>query len=123
MKGLKLPAGLGEKVDNFVLKKQECFISGCDFPIDTNIDLVESKKCKYLVIRYPNGTTGKITHDMVKCATILAMGTIKTVMDTHGKIISEVKGIKYLIVLKDGKQAVLTAEIGSSQYIIESIIF
>ena len=75
---------------------------------------------KCLIFTYgANNTEEKITHKMIKCATILAMGVIKV---DNGR---PVEGVKYLCVLNDGRQGVITinATAGTAQSFVESILF
>ena len=94
-------------------------ISGSAWPFAAFIgykkDNGEGKEC--LEVTKPDNTTEYITHDMVQCATVMAMGITK--VDANGRMDY---GIKYLCVLKDGRQAVITSTL-NSQYNVEKILF
>ena len=92
-------------------------VNGSKFPLGTIINFGKDKESndRYIMFTYPDNTEEKITHDMVQCATVLAMGVVKV---QNG---APVHGTKYLCVLKDGRQAVLTVEFGYGQ--VENVLF
>ena len=57
----------------------------------------------------------ELTRDKIKCATILGMGEVFTT--------APCPVVKYLVVFKDGRQAVLTSRLAESGFMIERIIF
>ena len=96
-------------------------VNGDAFPLGTYINFGAEDGENYMLFTYPNKEEEKITHDMVKCATVLAMG----VMDIEKKnnTTTLLHGTKYLCVLKDGRQAVLTVGLGKTQYKVERVLF
>lgn len=111
--------GLGDFVKNAVKKANMAgVVSGSAFPLGTYINFADDGSEKCMIFTYPDKSEEKITHDMIKCATVLAMG----VMDFNDKG-QEIHGTKYLCVLKDGRQAVLTTRIGATLYMVERILF
>lgn len=97
-------------------------VNGSEFPLGTFINFGEDEGENFMLFTYPNKTEERITHDMVKCATVLAMGVIEIKEDSKGKT-TILYGTKYLCVLKDGRQAVLTVGLGKTQYRVERVIF
>ena len=57
----------------------------------------------------------ELTHDKIKCATILGMGEVFTA--------APCPVVKYLVVFTDGRQAILTSRLAESQFVIERILF
>lgn len=110
-------------------------VNGSEFPLGTYINFGTDEGENYMLFTYPNKEEEKITHDMVKCATILAMGVteIKTAQQakafTNNQVgvvqdnVAIMYGAKYLCVLKDGRQAVLTVNLGKTQYMVERVLF
>ena len=96
-------------------------VNGSEFPLGTYINFVSEDGENYMLFTYPNKTEEKITHDMVKCATVLAMGVMDIKEDNRGTTL--LHGTKYLCVLKDGRQAVLTVGLGKTQYKVERVLF
>ena len=114
--------GLKDKLSNAIksaLRAGE--VNGNAFPMGTYINTGANEEERIIMFTYPNGETENITHDMVKCATVLAMGVID--IQTKGNVTTSLYGTKYLCVLKDGRQAVLTVGLGKTQYRIESVLF
>lgn len=108
-------------------------VTGSEFPLGTFINFGAEEGENYMLFTYPNQTEEKITHDMVKCATILAMGVIdlKTPDEAkrdnrigviQGNVCMEY-GAKYLCLLNDGRQAILTVALGKTQYKVEQVLF
>lgn len=97
-------------------------LNGSSFPFGTFINMTSSEGEKAFLITYPNNDTEKITHDMIKCATVLAMGVVDIPESGRGqgKILY---GTKYLMVLKDGRQGVITTGLGKVQAVIETVLF
>lgn len=111
-------------------------VNGSEFPLGTFINFGSEEGENYMLFTYPDKTEEKITHDMVKCATVLSMGVIniKSAQETKGLGAQNKTGViqgnvameygtKYLCVLKDGRQAVLTVGVGKTQYMVERILF
>lgn len=96
-------------------------VNGHDFPIGSYINLATDDGERALLFTYPDKTEEKITHDMIKCATVLAMGVID--IEQKGNQTVLLHGTKYLVVLKDGRQAVLTVGLGDTLYRIEAVLF
>lgn len=96
-------------------------VNGSAFPVGTYINFGSDEGEKYMLFTYPNKTEERITHDMVKCATVLAMGVMD--IKNNGNQTTLLHGTKYLCVLKDGRQAVLTVGVGQTQYRVENILF
>ncbi len=96
-------------------------VNGSEFPLGTYINFGSEDGENYMLFTYPNKTEEKITHDMVKCATVLAMGVME--IKQNGNQTTSLYGTKYLCVLKDGRQAVLTVGLGKTQYMVERVLF
>lgn len=96
-------------------------VNGSAFPLGTYINFGSEDGENYMLFTYPNKSEEKITHDMVKCATVLAMGVME--IKNNGKTTTSIYGTKYLCVLNDGRQAVLTVGLGKTQYKVERILF
>ena len=114
--------GFGDFVKNAV--KSACRageVNGSEFPLGTYINFGSDEGENYMLFTYPNKTEEKITHDMVKCATVLAMGVMD--IKQNGNTTTSLYGTKYLCVLKDGRQAVLTVGLGKTQYMVERVLF
>lgn len=98
-------------------------VNGHDFPLGTYINLMTDDNERALLFTYPDKTEEKITHDMIKCATVLAMGVIDIEKDNAKNITTLLYGTKYLVVLNDGRQAILTVGLGDTLYKIEAVLF
>lgn len=96
-------------------------VNGHDFPIGSYINLTSVDGERAFLFTYPDKTEEKITHDMIKCATVLAMGVID--IEKNGNNTTMLYGTKYLVVFKDGRQAVLTVGLGNTLYVVESVLF
>ena len=96
-------------------------VGGSDFPLGTYINFGSEDGENYMLFTYPNKTEEKITHDMIKCATVLAMGVID--IKNNNNTTTCVYGTKYLCMFKDGRQAVLTVGLGQTLYKVERILF
>ena len=114
--------GLKDFAVNTLKKAVSCGrVNGHDFPVGSFINLTNVDGELAFLFTYPDKTEEKITHDMIKCATILAMGVID--IENKGNQTTLLYGTKYLVVFNDGRQAVLTVGIGDSLYRIESVLF
>lgn len=114
--------GFGNFVKNVVKSANRAGeVNGSAFPLGSYINFGSEEGEKYMLFTYPDKTEEKITHDMVDHANVLAMGVMNIKQD--GKQTTLLHGTKYLLVLKDGRQAVLTVGLGATQYKVESIIF
>lgn len=114
--------GLGDFVKNAVKSAFRAGeVNGSAFPLGSYINFGSEEGEHYMLFTYPNKTEEKITHDMVKCATVLAMGVMDIKQDNKGTTL--LHGTKYLCVLKDGRQAVLTVSVGKTQYMVERVLF
>ena len=96
-------------------------VNGSAFPLGTYINFGSADGENFMLFTYPNKTEERITHDMIKCATVLAMGVMDIKNDSKGTTL--IHGTKYLCVLKDGRQAVLTVGLGQTQYKVERVLF
>jgi len=96
-------------------------VNGSAFPLGSYINFGTEDGENYMLFTYPNNEEEKITHDMIKCATVLAMGVMDIKKDNKGT--TSLYGTKYLCVLKDGRQAVLTVGLGQTQYKVERVLF
>ena len=96
-------------------------VNGSAFPVGTYINLSSTEGERSFLFTYPDKSEEVITHDMIKCATVLCMGVID--IQTKGNQTTLLHGTKYLCVLKDGRQAVLTVGLGKALYHIESVLF
>ena len=85
------------------------YVGGSAFPVGTII------KCENNLLLFvtPDNQAAVITKDMVKCSTVLAIGDIER----------NQPGVKYLVVFKDGKQAVLSVFANKNQYKVEQVLF
>ena len=97
------------------------WICGHDFPVGSFINCRKDENEHAFLVTYPNKNEEVITHDMIKCATILAMGVIDIKTDNKGTTL--IHGTKYLVVLTDGRQGVITSGLGKICEIIESVLF
>ena len=97
-------------------------VNGSAFPLGTYINFGSEDGENYMLFTYPNKEEEKITHDMVKCATVLAMG-VMDIQKPNANTTELLHGTKYLCVLKDGRQAVLTVGLGRTQYKVERVLF
>ena len=97
-------------------------VNGSQFPKDTWFKYSSSDGEIGITIVFPNKEELKITHDQIKCATVLAMGVISIENDPR-KGTTLLYGTKYLCVLKDGRQAVFTVGLGESQAALERVLF
>ena len=118
--------GLGDWMKNAMKKGSSVGeVSGSKFPLGTYINMGTDKDTagdeKFMLFTYPDNTEEKITHDKIQCATVLAMGVIDIKKDANTTTL--IYGTKYLCVLKDSRQAVLTVGLGESQYAVESVLF
>lgn len=117
-KGRNFKMGLTDYAKNVVKRLTKAGeVNGSAFPLGTYINFGADEGENYMLFTYPDKTEERITHDMIKCATVLAMG----VMEIRGNNI--LHGTKYLCVLKDGRQAVLTVGLGVTQYRVERVLF
>lgn len=96
-------------------------VNGYNFPVGTYINLDSNEGERVFLFTYPNKTEERISHDMIKCATILAIGVID--IKQNGNQTTLIYGTKYLVVFNDGRQAVLTVGLGEALYKIESVLF
>jgi calcineurin-like phosphoesterase family protein len=96
-------------------------VNGSEFPIGTYINFGSEDGENYMLFTYPNNEEEKITHDMIQSATVLAMGVMDIKQESKGTTL--IHGTKYLCVLKDGRQAVLTVGLGKTQYRVEKVLF
>ena len=114
--------GIKDFAVNTIKKLNSCGkVNGYDFPLGTYINLTNNDGERGFLFTYPDKTEEKITHDMIKCATVLAMGVIDIEQKNNQTIL--LYGTKYLVVFKDGRQAVLTVGIGDTLYKIEFVLF
>ena len=49
------------------------YVNGHDFPRGSYLNFGSDRDEKFFLITYPNKTEERITHDMIKAATVLAM--------------------------------------------------
>ena len=114
--------GLGDLVKGALKNLTKAgWVNGSEFPKGTYINFGNDDGENYMLFTYPNKTEEKITHDMVKCATVLAMGVID-IQKTNNTTTS-IYGTKYLVVFKDGRQAVLTVGLGDTLFNVERVLF
>ena len=100
---------------------KNAWICGHSFPVGTFINFTKDENERAFLVTYPNKTEEKITNDMVKCSTVLSQGVIEIQKDNKGTTL--IYGTKYLVVLKDGRQGVITTGLGRSCEIVESVLF
>lgn len=104
-------------------------VNGSVFPFGTYINFRLEDSEEYMIFIYPNKEEERITHDKVKCATILAMGVSNKNTSSGTKVsVGGIDGyatiiVKYLCVLKDGRQAVITVDSCKNQYKVEKVLF
>lgn len=97
------------------------WVNGHEFPKGTFLNFSSDGAEKCFLFTFPNKTEEKITHDMIKCASLMAMGVID--IEKKGNVTTLIHGAKYLIVLKDGRQAVITVGIGDPMNHVEGVLF
>lgn len=97
------------------------WICGHDFPIITVLQFRKDENERAFLLTYPNDKQELVTHDMVKCATVLSMGVIDIKNNNKGTQI--IYGTKYLVVFKDGRQGVITSGLENTSKAIESVLF
>lgn len=115
--------GLGKMIGNALKSAFRAGeVNGSAFPLGTFINFGSEDGDNFMLFTYPDKTEEKITHDMVKCATVLAMG-VMDIKQGSNNVTTLLHGTKYLCVLKDGRQAVLTVGVGKTQYMVERILF
>ena len=114
--------GFGDFAKGLVKNALKCgWICGHDFPVGSYLNMTSVEGEKAFLITFPNKTELKVTHDMVKCATVLAMGVID--IEQKGNVTTSIYGTKFLMVLKDGRQGVITTGLGDTCKTIESVLF
>ena len=96
-------------------------VNGSQFPKGTWFKYSNNDGEIGITIVLPNKEEIPITHDKVKAATVLAMGVIN--IEQNRNVTTSIYGTKYLCVLKDGRQAVITVGLGESQYALERVLF
>ena len=97
------------------------YVNGSAFPAGTYINFANKDGDRAMIFTTPDSEEEYITHDMIQCASVMAMGVIE--IEQKGNQTVLIHGTKYLVVLKDGRQAVLTVGLGESLYKIERILF
>lgn len=98
-------------------------VSGYAFPEGTYLHFDGKPESKKLYFVYPDETTEELTHDMVKCATILATGVFMYGNPLGNPPAEPINGTKYLVVLKDGRQFIHLVSLAETQYYVERIYF
>lgn len=96
-------------------------VNGSQFPKGTWFKYSNNDGEVGITIVLPNKEEIPVTHDQIKCATVLAMGVID--IQQNGNTTTSIYGTKYLMVLKDGRQAVITVGLGESQNALERVLF
>ena len=119
---MALKLGDGRIVTSAALKTAAGVISGSAFPKETSVRFGTTDTMA-LVLTYPDKTTEKITHDMVKCATILCAGNFAIGNPMQPQTMENLTGVKYLVVLKDGRQFIHLVHLAETQYLVERIYF
>lgn len=97
------------------------WVNGHDFPFGSYINFAHDGAEKCFLITLPNKTEEKITHDMVRCASLMGMGVIE--IKENGQGTQLIHGAKYLVVLKDGRSMVITVGLGNSMNRVEGVLF
>lgn len=103
------------------LKGKAGYVNGSAFPKGTIFRYSDVDGEVGISIVPPSGEEILVTHDMIKCATVLAMGVIDIRSSSNGT--TSIYGTKYLMVLNDGRQAVITVGLGEQQFAIERVLF
>ena len=98
-------------------------VSGSAFPEGTYLHFEGKPEDKKLFFVYHDKTTEELTHDMVKCATILATGVFMYGTVTNNPPLEPLNATKYLVVLKDGRQFIHLVYLAETQYFVERIYF
>ena len=119
--GIKL-GGIAGAIAN-AAKGKAGEVTGSSFPADTYLQFRKEEGEPAIRFVLPNKEEVVVTHDKVKCATVLAMGVIDIDHNSSKNITTSIYGTKYLVVLKDGRQAVLTVGLGEAQYFVERVLF
>ena len=127
-KGEHVMAILGDQ-EKFVLVKKRYLtreagvVSGSAFPEGTYLHFEGTPESKKLFFVYPDSATEELTHDMVKCATILTTGIFTYGNPSDPTKLEPINGSKYLVVLKDGRQFIHLVSLAETQYFVERIYF
>ena len=98
-------------------------VSGSAFPEGTYLHFEGKPEGKKLYFVYPDNGMEELTHDMVKCATILTTGVFMYGHPLGNPPLEPINGTKYLVVLKDGRQFVHLVHLAETQYFVERIYF
>ena len=117
--GIKL-GGIAGAIAN-AAKGKAGEVTGSSFPADTYLQFRKEEGEPAIRFVLPSKEEVVVTHDKVKCATVLAMGVID--IQQNNNVTTSIYGTKYLVVLKDGRQAVLTVGLGEAQYFVERVLF
>ena len=98
------------------------WVNGHDFPKGTYIRFEKEDGEDAFRIMYPSGEKLIVTHDKVKYAAILCMGTIELRSNGNGGN-TQILGTKIRFELNDGKTGILTCSIGSNLNTVERVLF
>ena len=98
-------------------------VAGYAFPEGTYLHFEGKPESKKLYFAYPDKTTEELTHDMIKCATILTTGVFMYGNPLGAPALEPINGTKYLVVLKDGRQFIHWVHLAETQYYVERIYF
>ena len=115
--------GDGRIVTSAALLNGAGIISGSAFPKGTSVRFNGSPDNMSLVLTYPDKRNEEITHEMVKCATILCAGSFTLGNPMQPQTVENYAGVKYLVVLKDGRQFIHLVHLAETQYLVERIYF
>lgn len=105
------------------LLQEAGIVSGSSFPEGTYLHFEGTPESKKLYFVFPDKTTEELTHDKVKCATILSTGVFMYGNPFGAPPVEPINGTKYLVVLKDGRQFVHLVHLAETQYFVERIYF
>ena len=120
---MALKLGDGRVVTSAALLTGAGVISGSAFPKETTVRFNGAPENVTLVLTYPDNTTEDIKHEMIKCATILCAGDFVVGNPMQPQTCQTYAGVKYLVVLKDGRQYIHLVHLAETQYLVERIYF
>ena len=121
------------KMEDHLFEDYAAIVTGSAFPRHAALKFegtVDDLHCFIVNAAEKNEHLEELTHDKIKCATLLGFGEVYVAASllTRGTT-STPSGtapcpvVKYLVVFNDGRQAILTSRLAESGLSIERIIF
>ena len=112
---------LGDKnllpMQNHLTENYAAVITGSAFPRHAVLKCVgQVVDMQYHIVNAANKDEfiEELTHEKIKCATILGMGDVFTT--------APCPVVKYLVIFTDGRQAIFTSRLAESQFVIERLL-